>query len=126
MAGVGGKIAEDIALAQERRENGIGVVRVGTDARSSHSPSKRRVAMKARFRFALAAVAVLGVPSASGQVLNLSHDLVPLGIAAENMTPNNPGLDARPLLNAGTNYAVIHNIPLVTVDKGDYYLLTDQ
>ena len=42
------------------------------------------------------------------------------------LIPNNPLLDAGPLIFAGTNYAFLHGIPLVTLDKGNYYLLTDQ
>jgi hypothetical protein len=35
-----------------------------------------------------------------GSTLNMSHDLVTLGIAGQNLTPNNPSLDARPLIQA--------------------------
>jgi uncharacterized protein (TIGR03437 family) len=56
--------------------------------------------------------------------LNLSHDLVPLKIAAQNMAPDTTTLDARPLLEAGVQYAQSHGIPLVTCDPGAYYLLT--
>ena len=62
----------------------------------------------------------------SAQALNLSHDLVALGIAGQNLTPNNPALDAGPLIFAGVQYAYFNAIPLVTADKGSYYLLTDQ
>ena len=82
--------------------------------------------MKAALRRILAALAAFAIQSAAGQVLNLSHDLVALGIAGQNLAPNNPALDAGPLIFAGTNYAFFHGIPLVTLDKGDYYLLTDQ
>jgi uncharacterized protein (TIGR03437 family) len=57
-------------------------------------------------------------------VLNLSHDLTMLGIATEDMAPNMPALDSRPLLEAGVQYAQAHSIPLVTCDPGAYYLLT--
>ena len=82
--------------------------------------------MNAALRVVVAVVAACVIASAAGQVLNLSHDLVPLGIASKNLTPNDPTLDAGPLIFAGTNYAFLHGIPLVTLDKGNYYLLTDQ
>ena len=66
----------------------------------------------------LAAMGVLG------QSLNLSHDLVAKGIAAQNMSPNSPALDSRPLFQAGVAYASKNNIPLVTADPGSYYFLT--
>ncbi len=66
-------------------------------------------------------IAALG---ASGQSLNLSHDLTAKGIAAQNMTPNSPTLDARPMFQAGIAYASKNNIPLVTADPGSYYFLT--
>ena len=62
----------------------------------------------------------------SAQVLNLSHDLVSHGIAGKNLTPNDPSLDAGPLIFAGVQYAYFNAIPLVTADKGNYYLLSDQ
>jgi uncharacterized protein (TIGR03437 family) len=68
-----------------------------------------------------------GLGLAFGQtpaVLNLSHDLVANGIAAQNMTPNTPTLDARPLFQAGINYASKNNIPMVIADPGSYYFLT--
>ena len=57
-------------------------------------------------------------------VLNLSHDLTANGIAAQNMTPNQSGLDARPLFEAGITYASKNHIPTVTADRGSYYFLT--
>jgi uncharacterized protein (TIGR03437 family) len=57
-------------------------------------------------------------------VLNLSHDLVANGIAQQNMTPNSPALDSRPLFQAGVLYASKNHIPLVTADRGAYYFLT--
>ncbi len=82
--------------------------------------------MKAALRMVVAALAALVIASAEAQVLNLSHDLVPLGIASKNLTPNDPTLDARPLIQAGTTYAAVNGILNITVDKGNYYLLTDQ
>ena len=57
-------------------------------------------------------------------VLNLSHDLTILGIASQDMSPNLPALDARPLFEAGVQYAQTHSIPLITCDIGTYYFLT--
>lgn len=57
-------------------------------------------------------------------VLNLSHDLVADGIAAQNMVPNSPSLDARLLFQAGIAYASKNHIPTVTADRGSYYFLT--
>ena len=68
-----------------------------------------------------------GLGSAFAQtpaVLNLSHDLVANGIAAQNMTPDLPGLDSRPLFQAGVNYASANHIPTVTADRGKYYFLS--
>ncbi len=70
---------------------------------------------------------ILFLASAFGQtaaVLNLSHDLVANGIAAMNMTPDSPQLDARPLFEAGIAYASKNQIPTVTADRGNYYFLT--
>src|SRR5262245_23649816 len=63
----------------------------------------------------------LSARSASAQTLNLSHDLVSLGIAAANMAPNQPALDAGPLLAQGVAYASSHAIPTVIADPGTYY-----
>ena len=57
-------------------------------------------------------------------VLNLSHDLVANGIATQNMLPNSPTLDARPLFQAAIAYASKNHIPTVTADRGSYYFLT--
>jgi hypothetical protein len=68
---------------------------------------------------------VLGLSSADAQTsLNLSLDLVPLGIATHNLVPDSPSLDARPLFEAGVQYAQNHHIPVLTVDRGSYYFLT--
>ncbi len=62
----------------------------------------------------------------AAQVLNMSHDLVPLGIASQNLTPNNPALDARPLFQAALQYVQNHPVQTLTLDTGAYYLLTNQ
>jgi hypothetical protein len=61
---------------------------------------------------------------AVAQVLNMSHDLVPLGIASQNMAPNNPSLDSRPLFQAALQYAQKNPVETLTVDPGAYYLLS--
>jgi len=58
--------------------------------------------------------------------LNMSHDLVALGIAGQNMTPNNPALDARPLFSASIQYARTQGVTLITADSGAYYFLTSE
>ena len=62
--------------------------------------------------------------AAAAQTINMTHDLVNLGIAAQNMIPNTPSLDARPLFQATLNYAQSHAIQTITVDTGSYYLLS--
>lgn len=64
--------------------------------------------------------------SASTPPVNLSRDLVRLGIAKQNLAPNNPNLDARPLLQATLAYAARNGTNLITADPGAYYLLTPQ
>ena len=70
----------------------------------------------------------LSVGAALGQVsqVNISQDLVALGIAGQNATPNTPGLDARPLLYNAILYAASNGIPKVTADPGAYWFLTSQ
>ena len=62
---------------------------------------------------------------ATAQVLNMSHDLTMLGIATQNMTPNTPSLDARPLFQAAIHYVQSHAVQTLTLDTGAYYLLTN-
>ena len=51
------------------------------------------------------------VCAASAQnILNMSQDLVRLGIAATNMVPNEPALDAGPLFMQAVSYAKQHGI----------------
>lgn len=64
--------------------------------------------------------------NASQSTLNLSRDLVRLGIAVQNLAPNAPALDARPLFQAALLYAKQHETRLVSVDRGTYYFLTPQ
>src|SRR5436190_15961606 len=81
--------------------------------------------MKKRIIFFFAFCAMFGSNVALAQTtLNLSQDLVPLGIASANMTPNVPSLDSGPLLTQGIEYAKAHNIGLVVANPGSYYFLS--
>ena len=59
-------------------------------------------------------------------MLNISEDLVRLGIASTNMVPNQPSLDAGPLFFQAVLYAQNHNIGVVIADLGSYYFLSLQ
>ncbi len=72
--------------------------------------------------FCLAAAA----GNAAALVLNMSHDLTTLGIASQNLTPNNPSLDARPLIQAAVQYIQSHPVQTLTLDTGAYYLMSNQ
>ena len=57
----------------------------------------------------LVAVGLLGGSAFSeAQTLNMSVDLVRLGIASRNLTPNDPSLDAQPLFAAAVGYVRTH------------------
>src|SRR5262245_52509611 len=58
--------------------------------------------------------------------LNVSQDLVKLGIDSTNMNPNQRDLDSGPLFRKAVNYAQGHQIPLVIADPGAYYFHTLQ
>ena len=73
--------------------------------------------------FFVASVLLAG--TASAQELNLSQDLLRLGISA-NMEPNRPDLDSRPLFQAAIEYVRRQSIARVTLDPGEYYFLTTQ
>ncbi len=76
--------------------------------------------MKTPVRLLVVWLAISG--SAFAQTtLNLSQDLVRLGIAATNMVPNQPGLDVTQLFLRGVGYATNHKIPRIIADKGGYY-----
>src|SRR5688572_4204030 len=81
--------------------------------------------MRRRGALAFLIVATVAVmPSRAAGTLNLSRDLVALGIADQNLVPNQPSLDARPLFSAALSYATSHGISVMTVDPGNYYFLT--
>lgn len=65
-------------------------------------------------------------PTTANTSLNLSRDLVRLGIAAQNLPANDPSFDARPVFQAALTYVQSHHTPLLTVDRGNYYFLTPQ
>ena len=58
--------------------------------------------------------------------INLSHDLVRLGIASRNLLPDDRSVDARPLFEAAVKYAKAHHTRKLTVNHGAYYFLTAQ
>jgi hypothetical protein len=58
--------------------------------------------------------------------INISEDLVTLGIAGQNATPDTPGLDSRPLLAAAIQYASANGVGLIIADPGAYWFLTSQ
>jgi len=67
-----------------------------------------------------------GVDASTGITINLSRDLVRLGIASQNLPPDSPATDARPLFQAALAYAQSHAVRLITVDHGAYYFLSQQ
>jgi uncharacterized protein (TIGR03437 family) len=54
----------------------------------------------------------------------MSRDLVAKNIAAVNLTPDTPSLDARPLFEAAAAYASTNQIATLTADPGRYFFLT--
>src|SRR5262249_60788611 len=66
---------------------------------------------------------VATVVAAQGSV-NVSRDLTTLGIATQNMTPDSPSLDSRPLLESAVRYAQANSISTIMADRGAYYFLT--
>jgi hypothetical protein len=86
-----------------------------------------------RFLICVMAVCLLSGPVCAdddhvqdGTTINLSHDLVRLGIASNNLRPDSPAIDARPLFQAALAYARSHPVNVITVDRGAYYFLTPQ
>jgi uncharacterized protein (TIGR03437 family) len=67
---------------------------------------------------------LLTVTPSLAQTLNLSQDLVAKGVANSNMTPNQPALDSRPLLEAAVAYSQKNKVTLLTADPGAYYFLS--
>jgi hypothetical protein len=72
-------------------------------------------------------LALLSVGHLSAQTtLNASQDLVSRGAAMANLVPNQPALDAGPLLLAAIEFAKANSINRVIVDPGIYYFATLQ
>ena len=67
---------------------------------------------------------ITALPVCAQTTLNLSRDLVSLGIASQNMVPNTPGLDSQPLFTAALQYVQSNAVQLLTADPGAYYFLT--
>jgi len=66
-------------------------------------------------------------PVAAATPINMSHDLVSMGIAGQNLIPNNPALDSRPILTQVRFWAATQSGALLfTADKGAYYFPTHQ
>jgi Putative binding domain, N-terminal len=81
---------------------------------------------KGRLPLLVTCLFALGSYALHATTLNMSHDLVPLGIATQNLIPNQPTLDARPLFQATISYIESNpGINLLTVDTGNYYLLSN-
>ncbi|HLJ50116.1 MAG TPA: choice-of-anchor V domain-containing protein [Bryobacteraceae bacterium] len=68
-----------------------------------------------------AAVSQPPPPPPPPTAINVSHDLVSLGIASHNIAPNTPALDATPLFQAAINYAAQNQLQTITADAGAYY-----
>lgn len=64
--------------------------------------------------------------SAQPSQINVSQDLVSLGIAAQNAAPDNSNADARPLFQAAIQYASANGINRIIADPGGYWFLTPQ
>jgi hypothetical protein len=85
-----------------------------------------------RLLLILIAVPLLSVPTraraptADRITVNLSRDMVRLGIATQNLPANDPSFDARPIFEAAVQYAGTHPVERLTVDRGAYYFLTPQ
>jgi len=69
---------------------------------------------------------ILFLVTGNAQTINLSHDLIRLGIATQNLPPDSPSIDARPLFQAALRYAKSHPTQMLTVDHGAYYFLTPE
>lgn len=53
--------------------------------------------------------------------IDVSKDLIALGIADQNLPAGNRNMDAGPLVEAAMKYANSHHIPKVTIPSGDYF-----
>ena len=84
------------------------------------------VSWRLRVRTAVGLVILSGsVRLANAQeTLNLSQDMLKLGISSTNMAPNQQTQDAGPLVQKGLQYAQSHNLKNVIADPGAYYFLS--
>jgi uncharacterized protein (TIGR03437 family) len=70
-------------------------------------------------------IAIVGLaPLFAQTTLNMSQDLVRLGISPNNLVPNQPSLDVGPLFAKAMNYASANQIAKVIADPGSYYFMT--
>ncbi len=69
----------------------------------------------------LVALTLASLRAQTATTLNLSTDLVRLGIASSNMTPNQPTLESGALLEAAVRYAVQNRLTRIVADTGSYY-----
>jgi hypothetical protein len=74
----------------------------------------------------LATLLAMPVVRAQPAQINVSEDLVRLGIAARNAVPGNPNADARPLFQAAIQYAAANGVSRIIADYGSYWFLTPQ
>lgn len=85
---------------------------------------------KKLFRVVILPLAILllsgTVQAEAASTLNLSRDLVRLGIASQNLHADDPSFDARPLFEAAIRYVRENAVERMTVDRGSYYFLTPQ
>ena len=65
-------------------------------------------------------------PAFGQTTLNVSQDLVRLGIASSNMLPNQPSQDSAPLLSKAIAYALANRISQIVANQGAYYLINPQ
>ena len=93
---------------------------------SQHKPNFSHFRLMTWFLLLIAFAVFQGRAEAEAGGINLSHDLVRLGIANENLAPNHPSFDARPIFQATLEYAKLHGTSFLTVDPGAYYFLTSQ
>jgi len=77
-------------------------------------------------KLVVAALALSCAACATTPTINLSHDLVALGIARQNLMPDSPQQDARPLFQTALAYAASNGTSVITADPGAYYFLTPQ
>ena len=74
----------------------------------------------------LALLSSIAATALAQATLNMSEDLVRLGIASSNMLPNQPSQDSGPLFFRAVSYAQAHQIGAVIADPGAYYFLSLQ